>query len=386
MTNSEKIKRINSLYNLKLIFSYLDYNHVIKLIKYNKNLQKQLDLNLRNYNNKFNYAYSKKSYKFKYYNEKGKENFEISLILSTSALLMTSLVNFSFLVKLFLCFIYDSIFIILFSINNKIIKRSSQFILLLIFLFTFIILVFVIKDVLMSFKKYSILSKICFAIFCFLYIKGFCAIYIYLIKNIFIKKEINNFFLISFQNIKIIPFKLPKIFHKMKNIDKKHYIINNIKNAQMIIPQEQKEIIDLINILRINNNLPKFQLDVKFQDCYIKEPSELMLFPYRNIFKINSRNYLLKLNKNDLKIKINNNIEIVNVLLNKDLNKINIIEKDNFEYINIYEDIFEENENFKNGNSCKNNLDDSDEEASLNNLTKSPNYILKNISMEEYNA
>ena len=43
------IQRINSNYNKKIVFSYLKYNYVLKLIKYNKLIQNQLDLTQRDY-------------------------------------------------------------------------------------------------------------------------------------------------------------------------------------------------------------------------------------------------------------------------------------------------------------------------------------------------
>ena len=55
MSNENEILKISSKYILKHIFSYLKYNYFLKLIKYNKNLQKQLDINLEDsiYNYKF---------------------------------------------------------------------------------------------------------------------------------------------------------------------------------------------------------------------------------------------------------------------------------------------------------------------------------------------
>ena len=51
------LSNINSKYNLKVIFSYLKYDYVLKLIKNNKSLQNQLGINIDNY-----ITYSKREY------------------------------------------------------------------------------------------------------------------------------------------------------------------------------------------------------------------------------------------------------------------------------------------------------------------------------------
>ena len=69
-TNNAEISRIKSDYILKSIFSNVDYNRLLKLIKINKSLQKRLGISLENYKNKsdFPFEYLKKTFVFK--NEK----------------------------------------------------------------------------------------------------------------------------------------------------------------------------------------------------------------------------------------------------------------------------------------------------------------------------
>jgi len=43
------LEKIKSTYFLKITFSYLEEEQKLKIVKYNKNLQKVIDINLNNY-------------------------------------------------------------------------------------------------------------------------------------------------------------------------------------------------------------------------------------------------------------------------------------------------------------------------------------------------
>ena len=58
--NDGNLFKISSVYCMKTIFSYLDYNHLLKVVRYNKELQNKLDLNLENYKSESNYCYLKR--------------------------------------------------------------------------------------------------------------------------------------------------------------------------------------------------------------------------------------------------------------------------------------------------------------------------------------
>ena len=103
------------------------------------------------------------------------------------------------------------------------------------------------------------------------------------------------------------------------------------------------QIIKLINDFRINNNLPKLVFDEKdylfdfFFDDY-NGNLEIILYPYRNIYKLSFRKYLFKYKVNEFENNLKNNNEyIIDILLIEDLNKIFIIKQRNIEYILIYE-------------------------------------------------
>ena len=49
LDGDEPIFKINSIYCLKSKLSYLEYNTVLKLVKYNKSFQKRIDINIKDY-------------------------------------------------------------------------------------------------------------------------------------------------------------------------------------------------------------------------------------------------------------------------------------------------------------------------------------------------
>ena len=49
MSNDDPIFKISSTYCLKSILSYIEYNTTLKIVKYNKRIQKKLDINLKDY-------------------------------------------------------------------------------------------------------------------------------------------------------------------------------------------------------------------------------------------------------------------------------------------------------------------------------------------------
>jgi hypothetical protein len=52
--NKNLLLNIQSKYNIKLLFSYLKYDYILKIVKYNKSLQKQLGIDKQNYKDYLN--------------------------------------------------------------------------------------------------------------------------------------------------------------------------------------------------------------------------------------------------------------------------------------------------------------------------------------------
>ena len=156
----------------------------------------------------------------------------------------------------------------------------------------------------------------------------------------------DNFSLISlikFKDIDIHSFVLPDDFLYMNKQQRRSFILNNQHNLKYSMTYKEIQIIKLINDFRINNNLPKLVFDEKdylfdfFFDDYNGNP-EIILYPYRNIYKLSFRKYLFKYKVNEFENNLKNNNEyIIDILLIEDLNKIFIIKQRNIEYILIYE-------------------------------------------------
>ena len=77
-----------------------------------------------------------------------------------------------------------------------------------------------------------------------------------------------------------------------------------------------------------------------FSDLIINKISEIFLFNYKSIFKISKLEYLLVNPMNEFKKKFENkNNDLINILLNEDLNKIQIYIQDNNIFIYLYKNI-----------------------------------------------
>ena len=59
MKTEEKITKISSKYILKEIFSYIDYNRALKLVKYNNNLKEKIDVGNEDYSLTIKYSIGK---------------------------------------------------------------------------------------------------------------------------------------------------------------------------------------------------------------------------------------------------------------------------------------------------------------------------------------
>ena len=101
-------------------------------------------------------------------------------------------------------------------------------------------------------------------------------------------------------------------------------------------------LINLINEYRIKYHLPRliFNEEERVPDFIINDNSEVMLLGYKNIFKFSKRKYLFKYRINEFENNLlNKDRNILEIILIEDLNKISVIDIDNFEYILIYDSL-----------------------------------------------
>ena len=387
MSKNEIIFNVSSDYSLKTIFSYIQYNNLLKIIKYNKSLQSKLEISPKNYQTITNYQYLRRKIT-RTHNPGENECVEMGKIF------FTSLITFIFFIYVL---IYSILLVSLDSFDNSntkinydknslnIINKINAFLFLFIIFIIisfYLLLCFILKNCYLDSPK---LKKIKFLILLtidFIYFIYECLIiwklslsyqikktendttwfmtcdYIFIILNsiyilymLFItylycadagkKVEIIiKYYLTQYKNIEISHFLLPNNFHKMNAVTKRKFINDNKYNFQFLLTQTQLDLISLLNEFRENNNLEKFTIDWerKLPKFFLKEKTELMLFTYHTILKIANQCYLFryKIGKFESNFR-NNDQEILNILLKPNLNRIIMIKQNTIEYILIYE-------------------------------------------------
>ena len=380
----EKLFKISSDYSLKTIFSYIKYSHLLKIAKHNKLLQGKLGINLDNYKTFSNFAYIKRKITRKY--EPGENEY-----IEMGKIFFTSLINFIFFIYVF---IYSILLVSLDSFDNNNTKKNydkkslsiinAYLFLFIIFIISsyFLLLFFILKNCYSDsaqLKKIKILILITIDLVYFLY--EFLIIwklslsykikknendttwfmtcdYIFIILNslfilymlfvtylyyVYAGKKIEIFIkyiLTKYKNIEIYPYLLPDNFNKMTNNNKKKYISDNKYNFQFLLTEEQLDLISLLNEFRGKNGLGKFTIDwdKKLPNFILNESSELILFSFHSIFRIGNQAYLFRhkpgVFENNFR---DNDLDIINIILKPNLNRIIIIKQKNIEFILIYE-------------------------------------------------
>ena len=385
--NEDTIFDINSKYCLKSVFSHMKYKYILELVKHNKKLQNELGFNLNNYKNLSSYQYIRRKiirkekniynrYEFNqfktlifiitlvptvyifayasilYFEGSFNENYlredydektlNIIMNINTSLFFLVGIIIISFFI--IACFIFKNYYM-----DTKLLKRFK------IILFVIIILYYVFYEIIVIYKiflSYKIKNKNIpwFIIYDYILI---CIMLLYITFMIYItykyikfagtKIQISNHTILKkYKGITINDFELTNNFHKMSKKDKKNLIYKNRTKFQYTHSQRHLNLINLINEYRIKYHLPRllFNEEERIPDFIINDNSEVILLGYKNIFKFSKRKYLFKYRINEFeKNLLNEDGNILEIILNEDLNKINVIDIDNFEYILLYDSL-----------------------------------------------
>ena len=102
------------------------------------------------------------------------------------------------------------------------------------------------------------------------------------------------------------------------------------KNFKIKRSKEEVELVSKINKFRAKNKLGKILVNTRIPDFIINKPSEIILFPYKKLYKYSDGpNYIFKINLKDSNFL--NDPEMKNIILDKNVDRFYLIrEKDVF--------------------------------------------------------
>ena len=396
---SNLLLKIKSQYTLKRIFAYVDYNRLLGLVKNNKKLQNRLEINLDNYKDRISYQYYKDEYDYSI-KPYGNPNFEkvakyISAFLFTLILFIYTLIYSSVLASKgafneknlkdnynkkylnivdkinlslfgFLAYIIVAFVLIFVWATNDCYKDHPKTALFKKIVLILLAVIYLAYDILIIIKLhfcYKIKKNkttwfmVCdypLIILIFIYIL-YLSLIIYFYFNSggrYAGKRI-KYILTKFRGLEIKNFTLPQNFKKMKEYEKKKYILDNKNEYKIILNEKKKDLINLINNIRKKNNINELIANetLSFQNYIIDNYSEHIIYKDENNFKLSKEYYLFKYPLNKFKIKINDmDKKVMDVILNDYFNNIFIITKENNEYIFLF---YNERKYLKTDIKCK---------------------------------
>ena len=374
-----QLSKISSEFCLKKVFSFVNCKTTLNVVKYSRELQNKLGINLQNYITESNYVYVERKIRILNPENPYEPSFRCLSLQITGAMsgifLLSFLIYITLLITLFdekenfdknyidiIKAINMSLFILIFAIicsffvlnffifknygtDTKLKKNIKMTILIFIILIHFIYKGLIIWKIVLSYNiekvilEWYMILDFLFIAFNFIYIIYMIIITIlyYLSSGKFYIYK-TDFYLTAFKDIKVIYFLLPN-FNKLNRQEKLKYIYRNIKNIVLFIPQEELNLIYLINNFRQKNNVNKLEITNRrrIPSFIINPPSVIILSPYKNIFQFKNT-YLLRYQIGEFENKLkNNNEEITNILLKENLNKIMAVRQSNFQLIWIFQ-------------------------------------------------
>lgn len=378
MSNDCKISKISSEYCFKSIFTYIKLNTVLKLVKYNKGLQKKLDINIKDYS----LDYDLKVIKNKNHNSPYKE---------TSDLIIILLLLFEMIFP-----IYQIIFSLIYitkkpgveekieniekyfqesfgkSIIYKRLQKLEISILVLslrIFFFCFIIykkrwlkLIFFMEIIYQTIihgfeiwflweiyyiyenKKSNWVVRNLLAMIIIFSIFFIISIALCILKILIVFDIIETIFIIKFKGIEINDLKIDDNFSKKNPAEKKRCILNKTEEMIVKYSENEKYIFQSINKYRKENKLDDLKYVNKIPE-FIVEGNSLVKYSLNNIIKIRYKKYLFKYPSGEFLSQLNvKNKNILDILSLDYLNSIKIVRIDKIEYILVYDDRNDKND------------------------------------------
>ena len=140
-------------------------------------------------------------------------------------------------------------------------------------------------------------------------------------------------YLLEYKNIRINNYILPNDFLKTKN--KSSFLFSKVKEFTVRQGSDEYRLFNFINLLRKENNVNKLLLNEQIPDFIVNELSEAIFEGYKNIFKLGKEKYLFKYKFGEFKKNAEENKKI---LIKDNFNRINIVIRNDVEYVLIYED------------------------------------------------
>ena len=372
---------ISSSYIIKQTFSFICYHRFISLIKYNKKYQNHLEFNLKNNIHLDNN------------NEKKEENrinslshredpfrligligefpifgpiyiyFIIHYILNFSLTIKLNNENKSksFLWRLISGFFVKKLLILIYIVSFYVLYHAVDFSrneyrnkkLIYLFLLDIILIFHTCYEILLIYKiktifsfalngKWMIIFDVIYLIANFIFI---CYSF-HIGKKYLQGQEHSNYtycnYLFLFRDIKIKKFELPDDYDTFKN--KRKYLESQANYFEIDYSNDDIDFIKNINKFRSKKNLDELIIDYKIPNFIIKGSTEIALSP-NNIIKISDTKYIFKLNNEDNFDKFEEDRNILQILLEPFLNKINIIRQNDIKYITVFEDF--DNKNYE---------------------------------------
>lgn len=389
LINNPNIFKISNNYILKSVFSYLDYRYILKLVKNNRAIQKRLDIDLNKYKKisdfpLYEYIKEKKIIgKRKGFEQLGNDVI-ILVIAFVNSIFFTYLLIYSILlvslntfddnntkenynksylniIKTFnkYLFIVDGIVVLYFFLYVFYLFKNCQYdfgikkiikkiILIIIDIIHFLFEGLIIWKLALSYKiKNSGITWFMTLDYIFIILNFFHILYLLLLTYWYFResgsliKIITKCSLISYENIKIDKFELPDNFENFSKKQRKKYVSDNNYTFKYSISEEQVNLINSINIFREEKDIPKLGVDYYNKipnNLFNNLPAEIILNPHQNIFKLSNKNYIFRYAIGEFGNKfINKDLDILNILLKDNLNHIQIITQENNEFIFISE-------------------------------------------------